>query len=104
MDWRSRAFLVGGGVLALVAGVIAYVLLARATVVTLTSAVLVAAADIPERTIINSGNVNQLLTLRQVPVEQVPQDALADPKQAIGRATRQRIAAGSVLVDSNLTT
>src|SRR4051812_25346107 len=102
MDWRSRMFLGGGIVLALLAGLATWIVLSRARALGPNSAVVVAAVDIPERTLITAGNVSRLLTIQQLPTNQVPPGALIDPQAALGKALSAPIAAHDVLVDSKL--
>jgi len=102
VDWRSRLLLAAGIIFALGAGFVAYVVLVRVTAPPPTATVVVAAVDIPERTLITAGEVNRLIAARQVPSSQVPAGALTDPQQAVGRATKERLAEGVVLVDSKL--
>ena len=104
MEWRSRLLLAVGVLLALAAGAATYLALTRAQVATLNAVVVVASVDIPERTLITAGNVEQLLAVRQVPTDQVPDGALREPSEAVGKAARSRIAADEVLVSSRLST
>lgn len=101
---RGVIFLVAAIVLALMTGVALYGVAQQANAKTPvaasapTVAVVVAASDIPVRTVLTA----QLLDTRQYPVNLVPAGAVTNTADALGRTTSSPISAGQTIVQAQL--
>lgn len=101
MDTTTKLLSAVGIALALVVGVGVYLV-----VNTLQGAghdmtpVVVAAQEIPERTLFTGSNVPELLTTRQLPAEAVPPSAARNPTDVIGKSTVQLLLPGEVVIDA----
>ena len=99
---RGMLWLTSGLLLALMAGVLTFRLLAQATEAAAQaqevsfSPVVVAVQDIPLRSVINEAQV----TIKQVPMELVPAGAAVSLVDVVGKISRQDIAAGEVVLTS----
>src|SRR4051794_7698697 len=102
MSRSAKLFLFFGIIFAITASYTTYTAISRLTAPPPSSAVVVAAMDIPPRTQITAGELNRLLTVQRIDGKQVPAGALTDPSQAVGQTTRDSIAAGEVIVTSRL--
>ncbi|SRR5579884_3458833 len=63
-----------------------------------TATVVRARKEIPERTLFTAANVPDLLVAAQVPTDLVPQGALDQPSEAIGKVTTARIGSGEMVL------
>jgi pilus assembly protein CpaB len=99
---RTTKLLLGAGiVLALVVGLGIYAAVTAAQELgRATSAVVLARGEVPERTQFTAGNVRELLTTQQVPRDLVPQGALSDPAEAVGKVTTARLVPGEIVIGS----
>jgi len=94
----------GGLLLAVLAGVIAFITLLQTSRAPQTAdttpkvQVLVAARELPLQTVLAAGDV----TPREVAPEMVPQDALTDPQEAVGLMTTVAIARDEVILQRRL--
>lgn len=101
---RGMLWLTSGVLLALMAGVLTFRLLAQATEAAAQaqevslSPVVVAVQDIPLRSVINEAQVS----IKQVPTELVPAGAAVSLIDVVGKITRQDIAAGEVILTRRL--
>ncbi len=104
MTRRGCLWFAGGLVLAVLAGVLAFVALLRVSTTPKAASevpkvqVLVAARDIPLQTVLVAADV----TPREVSPEMVPEDALADPDEAVGQMTTAAIARDEVILRRRL--
>mgnify|MGYP005841456475 CR=1 FL=1 len=92
-------FIIVGVLLAVVVGGLVYALTSQ-TALTAEGAenVVVAAQEIPERTVIPANAV----VLKKVPVSVVPTGAVKKPEEVIGRMSVEKIHAGELVLTSNL--
>lgn len=103
---RGCIWLAAGLVVALLAGVIAFVTLTRATarpaagpaVAGPAVKVLVAAGSVPVRTVLTA----ELVQVREMPVEAAPQGYLSDPAQAVGKITTVELYPGEAILPLRL--
>jgi Flp pilus assembly protein CpaB len=101
MDRTTRWLLGSGAALALLVGVVAYfTLTSSARAGRATSTVVVARQPIDERTLFTAANVDQLLTERELPREAVPEGALTNSMQVIGKSAIRPVVLGEILLDS----
>src|SRR5262245_13482863 len=100
MDTTSKLLAAVGLALALAVGVGVY--LAVNTLQATGSSVatvVVAARDIPERTLFTAANVPDLLTTRQLPADTVPAGAARGAAEVVGRTTLQSLLPGEVVIN-----
>jgi pilus assembly protein CpaB len=99
MDTTSKWLLGAGMALAVLVGLAVYAVVnsaqgfGRATAV-----VVVARQDIPERTLFTGANVGELLTTRRLPADLIPQGALTQPSEAVGKANTTRLVADEIVL------
>jgi len=99
IDPASKWVYAVGIALALLVGLAMYVALTAVQQSNRASTlVVVARREIPERTLFTGGNLEELLMVRSLPTDAVPQGALARPGEAIGKATGTRLAPGEVVL------
>jgi pilus assembly protein CpaB len=99
MDTTSKLLLGGAGALALLVGVLVYAAVGAAQGMGhATSMVVVARQQIPERTLFTGSNVDELLTLREFPTDLVPEGALTQPVNAVGKVATTKLAPGEVVL------
>ncbi len=94
-----------GGLLAIMAGILAFVVMQRVASVAPArveeepkAPVLVAARSLPLRTLIQAADVVQ----RQVPPNMIPADALVKPEDAVGQLTIDQIGEGEIIMRRRL--
>ncbi|MCS7219798.1 MAG: Flp pilus assembly protein CpaB [Anaerolineae bacterium] len=101
---RGWVWLTSGIVLALLAGLLSFRMLAQAAAAASQaqrvemSSVVVAVQDIPLRSVIREGQV----AVKQVPTELVPAGAAVSLADAVGKIARQEIAAGEIVLTHRL--
>ena len=101
---RGYLWLAAGLVLAVTAGITAFVAIQRASSTPDKAAqaaqvqALVAARDIPLHSVLGAGDV----VLRDVPLELMPEGGLKDPKEAVGKLTTTRLARGEIVLGQRL--
>jgi pilus assembly protein CpaB len=99
VDTTSKLLFGVGAALALVVGLAVYLAVSSAQAFGRSATtVVVTRQAIPERTLFTGGNVDQLLTTRQLPTDVVPADALTRPGEAIGKANTMPLAAGEIVL------
>lgn len=100
MDTFGKLLAVVGIALALLVGVGVYVVVNNAQgAVAETTPVVVAARQIPDRTLFTASNVPTLLTTRTLPSDAVPLGAARNPAEVIGKATLLALLPGEVVID-----
>jgi pilus assembly protein CpaB len=98
MDTINKWLFGVGIALALLAGLGTYAAVTSAQGIgRATTAVVVARKEIPERTLFTAANVGGLLGIAQVPTELVPEGALLQATEAVGKVTTSRLAANEVV-------
>jgi pilus assembly protein CpaB len=98
MDTINKWLFGVGIALALLAGLGTYAAVTGAQGIgRATTAVVVARKEIPERTLFTGGNVGALLSTAQVPTDLVPEGALLQANEAVGKVTTTRLAANEVV-------
>lgn len=101
---RGCLWLAAGLLLALLAGAATFAFIARMAAASQPAPeparqqVVVAARDLPLRTLLAAGD----LKLQEVPPELVPEGALTDPQQAVGKLTTVDVPRGEMLLESRL--
>lgn len=111
---RGCIWLVAGVIVALLAGIVGFVTLSRgaqsqqgpqgASAVGPTVKVVTAARAMPIRTLLTA----EMLTLKDFPVQAVPEGYMADPAQVVGKVNTAELAVGEIvlanrLMDPNIT-
>jgi pilus assembly protein CpaB len=98
MDTVNKWLFGVGIALALLAGLGTYAAVTGAQGIgRATTAVVVARKEIPERTLFTGANVGALLGTAQVPSDLVPEGALLQVSEAVGKVTTSRLAANEVV-------
>jgi pilus assembly protein CpaB len=98
MDTINKWLFGAGIALALLAGLGTYAAVTGAQGLgRATTRVVVARNEIPERTLFTGANVGALLGTAEVPSDLVPQGALAQASEAVGKVTTTRLAANEVV-------
>lgn len=101
MGRRSRIFFSVGIVLAILVGVAVYYIVTQAGTEEIgKSRVVIAAQDIPERTLLTSSNIESLFAVKEVPVDLIPTSPLLDPQAAVGKITLTKIFRGEIVIDA----
>ncbi len=101
MDTTSKWLLGAGAALALLVGIAVYAALTAAQGLGRGMVnVVVARAEVPERTLFTATNVNLLLATRAIPADAVPQHALAHPAEAIGKVTVRGLVPGEIVIST----